>query len=59
MLAIENTIAGSLLQNNELLCQSGARIIGEYKLRISHSFFACLPDEDWADINEVNSTPLR
>lgn len=58
MLAIENTIAGSLLQNNELLRQSGARIIGEYKLRISHSF-ACLPDEDWADINEVNSHPLR
>jgi prephenate dehydratase len=57
MLAIENTIAGSLLQNNELLRQSGARIIGEYKLRISHSF-ACLPDEDWTDINEVNSHPI-
>ena len=44
-------------KNNELLRQSSARIIGEYKLRISHSF-ACLPDEDWADINEVNSHPI-
>ena len=31
MLAIENTIAGSLLHNNELLRQSGTQIIGEYK----------------------------
>ncbi|WP_291530803.1 prephenate dehydratase [Bacteroides sp. UBA939] len=57
MLAIENTIAGSLLQNNELLRQSGAQIIGEYKLRISHSF-VCLPEEDWNDITEVNSHPI-
>ncbi|MDE5709581.1 MAG: prephenate dehydratase, partial [Bacteroides sp.] len=57
MLAIENTIAGSLLHNNELLRQSGTQIVGEYKLRISHSF-VCLPDEDWADITEVNSHPI-
>lgn len=57
MLAIENTIAGSLLHNNELLRQSGVQIIGEHKLRISHSF-VCLPEEDWADIKEVNSHPI-
>lgn len=57
MLAIENTIAGSLLHNNELLSQSDTQIIGEYKLRISHCF-VCLPDEDWADITEVNSHPI-
>lgn len=57
MLAIENTIAGSLLQNNELLRQSGTQIVGEYKLRISHSF-VCLPDEDWDDLTEVNSHPI-
>ena len=57
MLAIENTIAGSLLHNNELLRQCGAQIVGEYKLRISHSF-VCLPDEDWDDITEVNSHPI-
>lgn len=57
MLAIENTIAGSLLYNNELLRQSGTQIIGEHKLRISHSF-VCLPEEDWDDITEVNSHPI-
>jgi prephenate dehydratase len=57
LVAIENTIAGSLLQNNELLRVSGAQIMGEYKLRISHSF-VCLPDEDWDDIKEVNSHPI-
>lgn len=57
MLAIENTIAGSLLHNNELLRQSGVQIIGEHKLRISHSF-VCLPEEDWNDIVEVNSHPI-
>src|SRR5574344_2188838 len=55
--AIENTIAGSLLHNNELLRNSGTQIIGEYKQRISHSF-VCLPDEDWEDLNEVNSHPI-
>ena len=57
IIAIENTIAGSLLHNNELLRQSGTQIIGEYKLRISHSF-VCLPEEDWDDITEVNSHPI-
>ena len=57
MLAIENTIAGSLLHNNELLRQSGPQIIGEHKLRISHCF-VCLPEEDWSDITEVNSHPI-
>ena len=57
MLAIENTIAGSLLHNNELLRQSGTQIVGEYKLRISHSF-VCLPDDDWDDLTEVNSHPI-
>ncbi len=57
MLAIENTIAGSLLHNYELLRGSGTQIVGEHKLRISHSF-VCLPDEDWDDITEVNSHPI-
>lgn len=57
LLAIENTIAGSLLHNYELLRDSGMKIIGEHKLRISHSIM-CLPDEDWGDITEVNSHPV-
>lgn len=55
--AIENTIAGSLLHNYELLRDSDLRVVGEQKLRISHSI-CCLPDEDWEDIREVNSHPI-
>lgn len=57
LIAIENTIAGSLLHNYELLRESGTRIIGEHKLRISHSIM-CLPDEDWDDLVEINSHPV-
>ena len=57
LMAIENTIAGSLLHNYELLRESGMTIVGEHKLRIKHSIM-CLPDEDWQDIREVNSHPV-
>ncbi|MEG1643377.1 MAG: prephenate dehydratase [Bacteroidales bacterium] len=57
IVAIENTIAGSLLQNNELLRSSDLQIIGEYKLRISH-VLAALPGQDIGDISEVNSHPI-
>ncbi|MDL2277428.1 prephenate dehydratase [Parabacteroides sp. OttesenSCG-928-G07] len=57
MMAIENTIAGSLLQNHELLRKSGLRIIGEYKLRISHSL-AALPGSSIHEITEINSHPI-
>jgi prephenate dehydratase len=57
MTAIENTIAGSLLHNYELLRASGATIVGEHKLHIEHSI-CCLPDDDWADIQEVHSHPV-
>ena len=42
VMAIENTIAGPLLQNHELLRNSDMKIIGEYKLHISHTL-AALP----------------
>lgn len=57
VIAIENTIAGSLLHNYELLRENGATIIGEHKLRISHSIM-CLPEDDWKDLTEVNSHPV-
>ena len=57
MTAIENTIAGSLLHNYELLRDSGTTIVGEHKLRISHSLL-CLPGESWEDLAEVNSHPV-
>ncbi len=57
MLAIENTIAGSLLHNYDLVRESPVTIVGEHKLRISHSLL-CLPDEGWDDIVEINSHPV-
>lgn len=57
LMAIENTIAGSLLGNYEVLRASGASVVGEYKLHIRHSIM-CLPEDDWDDISEVNSHPV-
>lgn len=55
--AIENTIAGSLLPNHELLRRSRAAVVGEQKLRISH-VAAALPGQTVADIREVRSHPI-
>ena len=56
-LAIENTIAGSLLHNYELLRSSGTTIVGEHRLHIQHAI-CCLPDDDWSTIHEVQSHPV-
>ena len=57
MAAIENTIAGSLLHNYELLRDSGTTVVGEHKLHITHCI-CCLPDDDWSTITEVHSHPV-
>lgn len=57
ILAIENTIAGSLLQNHELLRQSNLRVVGEHKMRISHVLSA-LPGQTIDELSEVNSHPI-
>ena len=57
LMAIENTIAGSLLHNYELLRSSGTTIVGEHKLHIQHAI-SCLPDQGWSDIREVHSHPV-
>lgn len=57
IMAIENTIAGSLLPNHELLRESNLTIAGEYKQRISHCL-AALPGETIHDIKEVMSHPI-
>ena len=57
IVAIENTIAGSILPNHELLRQSNLQIIGEYKMHISH-VLAALPGETLESITEVNSHPM-
>ena len=55
--AIENTIAGSLLHNYELLRESGTTVVGEHKLHIEHSI-CCLPSDDWSTLQEVHSHPV-
>ena len=57
IVAIENTIAGSLLQNHEMLRRSKLRIIGEHKKRISH-VLAALPGQSIDELSEVNSHPM-
>jgi len=57
IIAIENTIAGSLLQNHNLLRESGCMIVGEHKLRIEHNLVA-LPGQLIEDIQEVYSHPI-
>lgn len=56
-LAIENTIAGSLLHNLELVRESGLKIIGECKMRISHHL-AALPGTSLEQITEIASHPM-
>ncbi len=55
--AIENTIAGSLLQNHELLSGSSLKVIGEKRIRISH-VVAVLPGQTIDQITEVHSHPI-
>lgn len=57
VMAIENTIAGALLQNHELLRNSSLTITGEYKMRISHTL-AALPGQTMNDLREVHSHPM-
>ncbi len=57
MTAIENTIAGSLLHNYELLRDSGTTVVGEHKLHIRHCI-CCLPEDDWDTIDEIHSHPV-
>lgn len=55
--AIENTIAGSLLHNYELLRNSGMTVVGEHKTHICHCI-CCLPSQNIEDIREVHSHPV-
>jgi len=57
LMAIENTIAGSLLPNYELIRESDLVVVGEQKLHISHSL-AALPEDTLKTITEINSHPI-
>lgn len=57
IMAIENTIAGGLLQNYRLLTEYNLTIVGEYKLRIKHALVA-LPGVQVGEIREINTHPM-
>lgn len=57
IIAIENTIAGSLLQNHNLLRESECLIVGEQKLHIEHHLVA-LAGQQLEELEEVHSHPI-
>ena len=57
LMAIENTLAGSLMENYELLQRSDLRITGEVYLRIRQNLMA-LPGVAIEELREVYSHPI-
>ncbi len=57
IMAIENSIAGTILQNYRILREAGFWIIGEQYLRIKHNLLA-YPGAKIEDIREVHSHPM-
>jgi len=57
IMAIENSIAGSLLQNYRILREREFRVVGEVFLRIKHNLMA-IAGQSIADITEVSSHPM-
>lgn len=57
VMAIENSVAGSILPNYALLRESEFKVFGEVYLRIAHHFMA-LPGQAIEDITEVHSHPM-
>lgn len=57
LMAIENSIAGSILPNYSLLKNSGLHVIGEVYLQINQHLMV-LPGQTIEDIREVHSHPM-
>ncbi len=57
IMAIENSIAGSILQNYRILREYGFVILGEVYLRIRHNLMV-IPGQDISEIEEVRSHPM-
>jgi prephenate dehydratase len=57
IMAIENSIAGSIIPNYALIDNNQLHIVGEHYLDIQHHLMA-LPNQTVADIHEVYSHPM-
>lgn len=57
VMAIENSIAGSIIPNYNLICQKGLHIIGEHYLTIHHNLMV-LKGQKIEDLVEVRSHPM-
>lgn len=57
IMAIENSIAGSIIPNYALIDEYNLSIVGEYYLKISHNLLA-LENQSIDDIKEVHSHPM-
>ena len=57
VMAIENSIVGSIIPNYALIDQNDLQIVGEYSLSIHHNLMA-LPGQSLADLEEVHSHPM-
>lgn len=57
VMAVENTIAGSLLPNYRLIVKTPVTIVGEIYLRIEQNLMA-LPGQNLTDIRTVHSHPI-
>ena len=57
LMAIENTLAGSLMSNYQLLNESSLTVTGEVYLRIKQNLMA-LPGQRIEDLHEVHSHPV-
>ncbi|MCB0410330.1 MAG: prephenate dehydratase [Flavobacteriales bacterium] len=57
IMAIENSIAGSILQNYKLLQQSGLKVVGEVYLPITQNLIA-FPGTSIDEIEEIHSHPM-
>ena len=57
IMAIENSIAGSIIPNYALIDKNNLQIVGEYYLNIHHHLMA-LPNQNIEDIKEVVSHPM-